>query len=133
MNQLFEQAITSNSNELANTRTWAPAVDIEETADEVVMHVELPGINPENVSVQINNGVLTIRGERHAQKRENSKQFIRVERTYGSFFRSFTLGVTVEQEKIHANYHDGILDVVLPKAEEAKPKQIEVKVGRALE
>ncbi len=116
---------------------WTPAVDITEQDNEYVVKVELPGVNKEDVKITLESNVLTIRGEKKlAQTAQSSGQeketkednYHRVERMYGSFQRSFTLPSTVRNEKIDAVYKDGILTITLPKAEEAKPKQIEVKV-----
>ena len=107
---------------------WTPAVDIKEEADGYVVNVELPGVKKDDVKITVESNVLTIRGEKKEEKNAKEGNFQRVERSYGSFQRSFTLPSTVKNEKIEASYNDGVLTVTLPKAEEAKPKQIEVKV-----
>ena len=107
---------------------WTPAVDIAEHDNEYLVNVELPGVNKEDVKITLESNILTIRGDKKQEKDEKSGNYHRVERSYGSFQRSFTLPVMVKSDKIDASYKDGILTVVLPKAEEAKPKQIEVKV-----
>lgn len=107
---------------------WAPLVDIYETPDSVVVKAELPGIKPEEVDVQLSGDVLTIKGERKQEKEEKGKHFHRIERAYGSFQRSFTIGVPVKEKEIKATYKDGLLEITLPKAEEVKPKQIKIKV-----
>ncbi|MFN0158596.1 MAG: Hsp20/alpha crystallin family protein [Bacteroidota bacterium] len=108
--------------------TWSPAVDIAEHDTEYVVKVELPGINKDDVKITMQNNILTIRGEKKQEKETKESNLYRVERAYGSFRRSFTLPATVKGDKIEASYNDGILSITLPKADEAKPKQIEVKV-----
>jgi HSP20 family protein len=108
---------------------WAPPVDIAEDDKEYLIQVELPGVNKEDVRVSVENGVLTITGERKAEKEEKGRKFHRIERMYGTFVRSFTLPDGTAGDKIAAEFRDGILKVHLPKSEEAKPKSIEVKVA----
>ncbi|MEP0822232.1 MAG: Hsp20/alpha crystallin family protein [Ignavibacterium sp.] len=107
---------------------WTPPVDIHEQENEYVVKVELPGVSKDDVKITLESNILTIRGEKKRENEEKNENFHRVERTYGSFQRSFTLPTSVKSDKIDASYKDGILTVTLPKAEEAKPKQIEVKV-----
>jgi HSP20 family protein len=107
---------------------WTPAVDIAELENEYVVKVELPGVSKDDVKITLESNVLTIRGEKKQEKEAKDGNYHRVERSYGSFQRSFTLPTTVKNDKIDAVYKDGILTITLPKAEEAKPKQIEVKV-----
>ena len=107
---------------------WTPAVDIAELDNEFVVKVELPGINKDDVKITLESNILTIRGEKKEETNVKEENYHRVERTYGSFQRSFKLPTTVKGDNIDATYKDGILTVTLPKAEEAKPKQIEVKV-----
>lgn len=108
---------------------WAPAVDIAENKDDLVVNVEVPGMKKEDVKVTFQDGILTIKGERKQEKEEKDKSFHRIERSYGSFCRSFTLPTTVQGEKIKANYRDGVLMISLPKVEEAKPKEIPIDVA----
>jgi HSP20 family protein len=108
--------------------TWVPACDIYETDKEIVVKAELPGLKKENVFVSIDNNVLMIRGERKFEEEVKRENFHRVERTYGEFLRSFTLPTFIDANKILAEFKDGLLMVTLPKREEAKPKQIEVKI-----
>lgn len=107
---------------------WTPAADITEHDNEFVVKVELPGINKEDVKITLESNILTIRGDKKQEKNVKDENYHRVERMYDSFQRSFTLPRSVRSEKIDAVYKDGILTVTLPKAEEAKAKQIEVKV-----
>jgi len=107
---------------------WTPAVDIAELENEYIVKMDLPGVTKEDVKISLESNILTVRGERKQEKEEKNKNLHRVERTYGSFQRSFTLPTTVKSDKIDALFKDGVLQVTLPKSEEAKPKQIEVKV-----
>jgi HSP20 family protein len=107
---------------------FLPAVDISEHAEAYEVKVELPGVNKNDVKITVHNDVLTISGVKKQEGVKIGKNFHRVERSYGSFQRSFTLPSSVKGEKIEAVYNDGVLTVTLPKVEEAKPKEIEVKV-----
>lgn len=107
---------------------WTPAVDVAEHENQYIVKVELPGVTKDDVKITMQQNVLTIRGEKKQETETKDSNFHRVERSYGSFQRSFSLPTHVKNEKIEASYKDGILTVTLPKAEEAKPKQIEVKV-----
>jgi HSP20 family protein len=108
---------------------WVPAVDIYETKDAIVLNVELPGVSKEEISLEVKDNTLTLRGEKKMEKDVKEESYHRMERTYGSFMRAFTLPSTVQQEKVKARFKDGILEVSIPKAEEARPKQIKVDVG----
>jgi HSP20 family protein len=108
---------------------WAPSVDISETAEEFQIKAELPDVKQEDVKVSVDAGVLRIEGERRQEKEENGKKFHRIERSYGSFLRTFTLPDNVDASKVQATFKDGILNVQLRKAEKARPKTIEVKIG----
>jgi HSP20 family protein len=107
---------------------WTPAVDISEHDNEYRVRVELPGISKDDVKITIESNILTIRGEKKLERDVKEEDMHRMERVYGSFQRSFTLPTVVKENEINAVYKDGILTISLPKAEEAKPKQIEVKV-----
>lgn len=115
------------------TAAWAPPVDVFESSDSVKIVAELPGVKAEDVKIHLENNLLTIRGEKHQQAEESSDKVHRYERTYGMFERSFALPSTVDADRIEATAHDGVLTVVLPKAEKAKPRQIEVKQAQAAE
>ena len=108
--------------------TWIPAVDIAEEKDAIVVTAEVPGIKQDEIDIQYENGVLTLRGERRFEKESSEKSFHRVERTYGTFVRSFALPRSVDAEKITATYENGVLEVRVPKREDAKPKQIRIAV-----
>ena len=107
---------------------WSPAVDIVETDNEIVLRADLPGVEPKDVDIQVQNGTLTLRGERKFESDVKEDNFRRIERVYGSFVRSFTLPQAVDPESVAAEYRNGVLEVKLPKRPEAKPKQIKVAV-----
>jgi len=109
------------------TSAWIPAVDVVENKEGVRITVELPGVKPEDVKLSVENSVLTIRGEKRAGYEEKTDRMHRFERQYGSFERTFSLPSTVDVEHVEARYDNGVLTVDLPKAERAKPKQIEIK------
>ncbi len=108
---------------------WAPSVDISETDDEYLIKVELPGVPKEDVKVTVHDGVLTLQGERKLEREQEGNTFHRVERSYGSFARSFTLPENVDGGSVHAKHRDGLLYLHLGKLEATKPRSIEVKVA----
>jgi HSP20 family protein len=108
---------------------WIPAVDVEETKDEYQIRAEMPGLKKEDVKISLTENVLTIAGEKKLESRTDKKKYHRLERTYGSFQRSFSLPAPIQPDKITAAFKDGILEVKVPKSEEAKPKEIDIKVG----
>ena len=126
-NRLFSDTFRNPAEESALT-TWAPAVDIYETPNELVVKADLPDVNEKDIDVRVENNLLTIRGERKFEKSVSEENFLRVERTYGSFSRSFSLPNTVNAEGIGAQYKNGVLTVTLPKREESKPRQVKVNV-----
>jgi HSP20 family protein len=107
---------------------WAPRVDIVETEKEFIIKAEIPDVKKEEVKITVNNGVLSIQGERKQEKEEKGKKFHRVERNYGGFTRSFTLPDNVDETKVEATFKDGMLKLQIPKSEKSKPKEIEVKI-----
>jgi HSP20 family protein len=125
--RLFNEAFERSADESSIT-TWAPAVDILETEHELVVKADLPDIKPEELDIRVENNILTIRGERKFEKKVNENNYLRVERSYGAFSRSFSLANTVNSEAIKAEYKNGVLTLTIPKQEEAKPKQIKVNV-----
>jgi HSP20 family protein len=127
LNRLFNEAF-ERSAEDSNLTTWAPAVDIYETEHELVVKADLPDVKPEELDIRVENNILTIRGERKFEKKVNESNYLRVERSYGAFSRSFSLANTVNTEAIKAEYKNGVLTLSVPKREEAKPKQIKVNV-----
>ncbi len=110
---------------------WAPAVDVRETNDEIHVMAELPGLKPEDVSVTVENGVLTISGEKKHEVQEGKEEgnYYLFERRYGRFERSFTLPRTVNADQVNARFRDGVLTIVLPKAEEARPRKVQIEVN----
>lgn len=132
MNRIFDEAFrgipSGGEEEWALGGAWAPAVDIYEHKGNLVLQAELPGVDPKHVDVQVENNVLTLRGERKFDSEVKREQYHRVERAYGTFSRSFTLPSVVDTGKIKAEFKDGVLRVTLPQREEAKPKQIQIAV-----
>ena len=118
----------NRGQELMTKGDWLPRVDISETDGEFVIKAEIPEVRKEDVKVGVDNGILTIQGERKQEKDENKEKFHRVERYYGSFVRSFTLPDNVDEAGIRASFKDGMLNLTLPKSAVAKPKTIEISV-----
>lgn len=133
VNRLFASQFSRGGDESDLMRgAWSPQVDIFENQNEIVLEAELPGMKPEDVNISIENNVLTIRGERRFEKKDEGDNFHRVERSYGSFTRSFTLPPTVQSENANAEFENGVLRLTLAKREEAKPRRIEIKAtGKA--
>jgi HSP20 family protein len=129
MNQLFGDFLGrthgGREGELA-AGGWVPTVDIYETDDDIVVTAELPGLEKDRVGVEYKDGILTLRGERKLEREVKEESYHRMERSYGTFHRSFTLPGTVDEEKISAKMKNGVLEIHLPKREAAKPKQIKV-------
>jgi len=117
-----------NGKEAMAVADWAPAVDISEDDKEYVIKAELPEVNKDDVKVMVQDGVLTIQGERKQEKEEKGKKYHRIERTYGTFVRSFVVPDDADETKVMAEFKEGVLKVHLPKSEKAKPQAIEVKV-----
>lgn len=128
VNRLFETSFKAHSDNSALT-TWAPAVDIYETENELVIKADLPAVEEKDIDIRVENNMLTIRGERKLEESVKEDNYLRVERVYGSFSRSFSLPNTVNTEAIQATYKNGVLQVVLPKRAESKPKQVKINVG----
>lgn len=118
-----------NGGSAGNVTEWSPSVDISEDDKEYVIKAELPEVDKEHVKVVVENGVLTLKGERKFEKEEKNKKFHRIERSYGSFMRSFTLPDDADPSKVAAEFKDGLLQVHMPKSEARKPKAIEVAVS----
>jgi len=127
--RLFQDSINRLlSDDGARTRPWAPAVDILETENELVLKADVPGVELKDIDIQLENGTLTVKGERKFEKEEKGKGFHRMERSYGTFVRYFTLPDTLDAEHVKAAYEAGVLTITLPKKEIAKPKSIKVQV-----
>ena len=129
LNRLFRESYGEGREEALTTSTFAPPVDVYEDEHNVMLKIEVPGIDEKDIDVQIENNTLTVHGERKFEKEEKEENFRRVERQYGSFTRSFTLPNTVDAEQVQAHYDKGILKIQLAKKAEAKPKQIKVNVS----
>jgi HSP20 family protein len=129
VNRVFSSSFNrSGDNELMRG-AWSPSVDIYENKDQIVLEAELPGLRPEDVNISVENNVLTIHGERKFEKKDEQDNFHRVERSYGSFTRSFTLPPTVATDNVDAIFENGMLKLTLAKREEAKPRRIEIKAS----
>jgi HSP20 family protein len=113
----------------AQTSTWAPPVDVAEENDKLLVRVEVPGMDEKDLRVHFEDGLLTISGERQFEKKDD-RNYHRIERSYGSFVRTFTLPRSVDVSKIAANYKNGILEIEIPKLDEAKPRQIQINVNQ---
>jgi HSP20 family protein len=107
---------------------WYPSLDVAETRNDIVVMAEIPGMDPKDIDISLSDGVLTIRGEKKQEKEEKGENYHLVERSYGSFIRSIQLPMKVQSGKINASYKNGVLKVTLPKSEEAKIKEIKIKV-----
>lgn len=131
MNRMFDESFRGRDDEdWALGGSWAPAVDIYEKDGNIVLKAELPGVDPKDVDVRVENNLLTLRGERKFDNEVKRDNYHRVERAYGAFSRSFTLPNVVDTGNIKAEYRDGVLHMTLPKREEAKPRQIQINVGK---
>jgi HSP20 family protein len=126
--RLFQDSLSRLFSEPAS-RPWSPAVDIFETQNELVLKADLPDIDPKLVGIQLENGTLTLRGERKFESENNGKGFHRIERPYGQFVRAFSLPDTVEGDQVKADYKNGVLTVTLPKKEVAKPRTINIEIN----
>jgi HSP20 family protein len=125
--RLFQDTVSRLLTEPA-ARPWAPAVDIFETENELLLKADLPGVEMKDIDIQVENGTLTLRGERKYENETKEGGFHRIERSYGSFARLFTLPDTVNFEDVKADFKNGVLTVKLPKKEVAKPRTIKVEV-----
>jgi HSP20 family protein len=128
MNRVFEDAAVRGwkNDEPSATTSWSPAVDIYETDSEIMVQAELPGIDRKDIALQLENNVLTLKGDRRFEKETNQENYHRIERSYGGFSRAFTIPTIVDEDKIRADYRDGILKIALPKKEQVKAKQIKI-------
>ena len=131
MNRLFDTALQGWPGDSNGTTQWTPSADIYEAETELVVNLDLPGVDPKMIDIRVENNVLSIRGERQFEDKQNKENFHRVERSYGPFARSFTLSTAVDADKIRASYKSGVLSITLPKAEAAKPKRIQIAATAA--
>jgi HSP20 family protein len=126
--RLFEDAVTRLMSEPRTGRPWSPAVDILETENELVLKADVPDVKLADIDVRVENQTLSIRGERRFEKDLAENGYHRIERSYGTFVRNFTVPNSVDTEKVSADYKNGVLSVTLPKKEAAKPKQVKIEV-----
>lgn len=130
MNRLFHDSYGSEGREDALTTTgFAPKADVYEDEHNVILKIEVPGVDEKDIDVRVENNTLTVHGERKFENEEKEENYLRVERSYGSFTRSFTLPSTLDTANVTADYDDGVLKIKLAKRAEAKPKQIKINVG----
>ena len=127
--RVFQDTVNRLMSDQATARPWAPSVDILETENDLVLKADVPGVELKDIDIQLENGTLTLKGERKFESEDNNKGFHRMERSYGSFVRYFTVPDTVDSEHVRADYHNGVLTVTLPKKEIAKTKAIKVQVS----
>jgi HSP20 family protein len=128
MNRLFDSFSRGTELQSVTEGSWAPAVDIHESKESIVIDAEVPGVDQNDIKVSITDNILTIQGEKKQQKTVEEENFHRVERFYGAFSRSFNLPAGVKADQIKASFKDGVLKIILPKSEEAKTKVINVEV-----
>ncbi|HEX7070920.1 MAG TPA: Hsp20/alpha crystallin family protein [Rhodothermales bacterium] len=126
LDRVFEGYWPARANGDEPAPVWSPRVDIKETPDAFLVRIDVPGIPKDSIDINFNDGTLSVSGERKAEEKTEHENFVRVERSYGRFFRSFELPNTVDADNITASYEDGVLTVRVPKAEESKPRRIQV-------
>lgn len=126
----FNQVLSADSDSVEDRHgDWAPPVDIFERGDELILRAELPGLKTQDIDIRVENGKLVLRGERKQEKQTDDTKVYRLERVYGTFTRRFALPTSVDSSKISAAYKNGVLEVTLPKADEAKERKVEIKVA----
>ncbi|MEE8377683.1 MAG: Hsp20/alpha crystallin family protein, partial [Candidatus Aminicenantaceae bacterium] len=127
MNPLFEEAVISRGEEKdLVSSSWTPTVDIFETENELVLSAEVPGINEKDIEIKIEDNTLTLRGERKFENETKEENYHRIERAYGSFFRSFSLPLSINQDIIKAEHLNGVLKIIMPKKPELKPRKVKI-------
>ena len=126
MDRMYQSQTDGEESTSVATSAWVPAVDIKETDDAFEIHADIPGVDPKDIDVHMENGVLTIKGERESEKKEEKEGFKRVEREWGSFYRRFSLPDTADAEKISAKSQHGVLEITIPKQEKVQPRKISV-------
>ena len=127
MNRFFENSVVSregNGDSVASS--WSPSVDIYENEDEIALNAEIPGIDEKDIEIKIEDNILSLKGERKWEDEKKEENYHRIERSYGSFFRSFRIPNNIDQEKIRAEHEDGVLKIHLPKKHESKPRKVKV-------
>jgi HSP20 family protein len=127
MNRLFEDSLANKGEDKDfMASNWAPAVDIYETGNELVLTAEVPGIDEKDIEIKIEDDTLTLKGERKFEKETKEENFHRIERSYGSFFRAFALPNSIDTDRIQAEFENGVLKIVMPKRQELKPKTVKI-------
>jgi HSP20 family protein len=127
MNRLFEDSLTNKGEDKDLTvSNWAPAVDIYETGNELVLTAEVPGIDEKDIEIKVEDNTLTLKGERKFEKETKEENFHRLERSYGSFFRAFSLPNSIDPDRIQAEHENGVLKIIMPKRQELKPKTVKI-------
>ena len=129
MDRFWDSFVPSALRRTDDSGEWFLSLDVSETKNEIIVKAEVPGMDPKDIDISLSNGTLTIKGEKKQEREEKDEDYHLVERHYGSFMRSVMLPSEVKQDKINASYKNGILKVVLPKSEEAKKKEVKIKVG----
>ena len=132
LNQLQQELERSRDDKSGEgavaTAEWAPAVDIKEEVDKFVIHADIPGVKPEDIEVSMEAGVLTVKGEKESEAKTEKEGYKKVERTYGSFYRRFSLPDSADGEAISAKCKHGVLEIIIPKRESVKPKKIDILI-----
>src|SRR6185436_60499 len=131
MNRLFDTTLQGWPGDSNGTTQWTPSADIYESENQLVVNLDLPGVDPKMVDIRVENNILSIRGERQFEDKQNEENVHLVERSYGPFARSFTLSTAVDADKIRASYKSGVLSITLPKTQAAKPKRIQIAATAA--
>ncbi|HEY9164648.1 MAG TPA: Hsp20/alpha crystallin family protein [Candidatus Kryptonia bacterium] len=129
LGRVFDGLFSDFDGNVSGLSRWAPHVDVSENHDAYTIKAELPGVSKNDVKITLQDNILTLKGEKKNENEEKNAEYHRIERSYGSFERSFTLPTGVKSDKIDASFKDGVLSITLPKVEEAKPREIEVKLS----
>jgi HSP20 family protein len=127
--RLFNDSVNRIFSDSASTRPWTPNVDIKETENEIVLHADVPGVDEKDIDIKLEDGTLTLKGDRKFEQEKKGEGYHRIERGYGSFVRCFSVPDSVDPEHVKAAYKNGVLTVTLPKKEVAKPRSIKVAVN----
>jgi len=127
VNRLFSRV---GGGDVAERQSWTPSIDVVEKDDAIALKAELAGMDPKDISIEVQDNVLTVSGERRFEEEVKEDKYYRIERRYGSFSRSLSLPQTVDETRIEAKYENGVLEITVPKAEIAKPKKISVAIGQ---
>lgn len=127
MGRIFDQYPSAEEGSSIATSDWTPAVDIKETEKEFLIHADIPGVDPNDIDVHMEDGLLTIKGTRELESKEERESYKRIERKHGSFYRRFSLPDTANADNISAKSKNGVLDIIIPKQEKAQPRKIDVQ------